>query len=301
MVSNNDNKLTFMQYGNNIALLLTDNDDFLPTEYKMIQGQKEVSLAKCTQVIFNGKIQLFYLTDTYSPLTELLGRLNGSQFEMVICNLISSVVKINQNGFLSILKLDIDFDHIMVDEKTLECTLLYYPVKEVLYRTGFEFDDALEKQISDSVSRYSALASVKINQILKLLSDKTESLEDVHNYLRAEKAAASAVLPRDERYEQTMILKAVNAPSQFEMEINKDEFVIGKSRNGTDGMIPFNKAVSRIHCKVCRTTGGYTIVDLGSANGTFLNRQRLTPNQPYPLKRGDSLRISNSEFIVEMR
>lgn len=46
------------------------------------------------------------------------------------------------------------------------------------------------------------------------------------------------------------------------------------------------KAVSRHHAAVERTAEGYTLVDLGSSTGTYLQGKRLTPNVPRFLERG---------------
>ncbi|MFC1960719.1 FHA domain-containing protein [Chloroflexota bacterium] len=51
------------------------------------------------------------------------------------------------------------------------------------------------------------------------------------------------------------------------------------------------KGISRIHSAVRRGEDTLTLVDLGSVNGTFLNGQRLTPNQPRVLRDGDEIRL----------
>lgn len=45
---------------------------------------------------------------------------------------------------------------------------------------------------------------------------------------------------------------------------------------------------------------GYTITDLQSANGTYVNKIRLQPNQPYPINNGDIIRLANSDFQVSI-
>jgi hypothetical protein len=51
------------------------------------------------------------------------------------------------------------------------------------------------------------------------------------------------------------------------------------------------KGVSRRHAKIIRREGRVFIEDLGSINGTFLNRKKLTPYFPRLLKNGDELRL----------
>jgi pSer/pThr/pTyr-binding forkhead associated (FHA) protein len=49
--------------------------------------------------------------------------------------------------------------------------------------------------------------------------------------------------------------------------------------------------VSRIHAAICRNDDTLTIVDMGSANGTHLNGQRLVRDQPRVLRDGDEIRM----------
>ena len=51
------------------------------------------------------------------------------------------------------------------------------------------------------------------------------------------------------------------------------------------------KGVSRRHAKITRRGSEVFIEDLGSINGTFLNRKRLTPYFPETLKSGDELQL----------
>jgi hypothetical protein len=51
------------------------------------------------------------------------------------------------------------------------------------------------------------------------------------------------------------------------------------------------KGVSRRHAKITRRGSEVFIEDLGSINGTFLNRKKLTPYLPQALKNGDELQL----------
>jgi len=56
--------------------------------------------------------------------------------------------------------------------------------------------------------------------------------------------------------------------------------------------------VSRRHARILQKGGKVYIEDVGSANGTFLNDQRLMPYLPYPLKGGDRVRVGKLELEV---
>ena len=57
--------------------------------------------------------------------------------------------------------------------------------------------------------------------------------------------------------------------------------------------------VSGRHGEFARTSQGWTVTDYGSTNGTYLNGIRLKPNTPYPLKKGDSLKVSRLSFVIQ--
>lgn len=79
----------------------------------------------------------------------------------------------------------------------------------------------------------------------------------------------------------------------------KGEVLIGR-RDSVSGIEPeldltpfgaLEKGVSRIHAAFRRGDDVLSIVDLDSANGTFLNGQRLAPSQPRLLRDGDEIRL----------
>lgn len=94
-------------------------------------------------------------------------------------------------------------------------------------------------------------------------------------------------------------LIGIGTPEKCEIIISKEDFLIGKRSDKVDFTILFNGAVSREHCRVITKGGQYFIKDLKSTNGTFLNGIRLNANQPVQIKKGDKIKIANSEFVVK--
>src|SRR5437660_8590120 len=54
------------------------------------------------------------------------------------------------------------------------------------------------------------------------------------------------------------------------------------------------------HAEIRPSGNGYSIVDLGSGSGTFVNKQRLYANIPHALQNGDAIRIGNLQFTYEV-
>src|SRR5258708_16838195 len=58
-------------------------------------------------------------------------------------------------------------------------------------------------------------------------------------------------------------------------------------------------SVSPRHAGIRPEDQGYSITDLGSASGTFLNEEQLEPHMPRLLFSGQTIRIGNTRFIYE--
>ena len=71
------------------------------------------------------------------------------------------------------------------------------------------------------------------------------------------------------------------------------------SRKAPNDVALDDKFASRAHARVERQGVVCQIVDLGSANGTMLNQQPLTPHQPVPLRPGDQIRIGYTILCFE--
>ncbi len=99
-----------------------------------------------------------------------------------------------------------------------------------------------------------------------------------------------------------LVLKVRGAKEAFVYDANSiEELVLGR-RDPDSNEIPDidlepydaqDKGVSRRHIVIVKRDGALNIVDLGSHNGSYLNGQRLVPNQPRILRDGDDLRLGH--------
>lgn len=101
-----------------------------------------------------------------------------------------------------------------------------------------------------------------------------------------------------ENFTPSIVLVGVNTPQVINMFIDKSDFVIGHKEDIVDGYISFNSSVSRTHCKIKNINGKNYIIDLNSANGTWLNGKRINSGTELEIAPGDKIRVSNVEFLV---
>ena len=71
-------------------------------------------------------------------------------------------------------------------------------------------------------------------------------------------------------------------------------------RSGSNTLVLPSSAVSRKHATIhAQDSGEYWLIDLGSANGTFVNNRRVF--QPLGLKDGDSIEIADEKMVFRTR
>jgi serine/threonine protein kinase len=76
-----------------------------------------------------------------------------------------------------------------------------------------------------------------------------------------------------------------------------DEFLIGRQEAG-DGTLGQDPELSRHHARISRSRGGFTIEDVGSRNGTFLNSRQITSEEL--LSPGDRIQVGTTTLIVQV-
>lgn len=100
----------------------------------------------------------------------------------------------------------------------------------------------------------------------------------------------------------TRIARFVNRVTGAIAIISSTPFTIGRDPSNT--LVLDDSLSSRHHALVVRFTDPqgivrYQITDLSSSNGTYVNGQRLTPNQPIWITSGNGIKIGSQEWTFE--
>jgi len=100
----------------------------------------------------------------------------------------------------------------------------------------------------------------------------------------------------------------LTSPDGNRLEIpRKDEVIIGREDPISD-IFPdvdltelggMDKGVSRRHAVIHRLGLDYTVEDMGSTNGTYVNKKKILPHAPQAIKPGDELRFGKLSLSVQ--
>ncbi|MCB0347971.1 MAG: FHA domain-containing protein [Bdellovibrionales bacterium] len=82
------------------------------------------------------------------------------------------------------------------------------------------------------------------------------------------------------------------------LKLEGTEWTIGRT---DEALVQINDSkASRKHCQISKDGNSFYVMDLGSSNGTYLNRRRMKANKIAPLNSGDIIRIGSTQLVFEM-
>lgn len=290
--------VTELKVPQNIAYLLNDGVTFFLAGYKVLQSQEKRGFVRCARLIYNGRVEMVYFTSAYQPLSSVLPKFGTNGFIAILANLLGKIMEVEANGFLDCHNLDLAADKIFIDTNTQSVFLIYLPVGMPCDDPGnVNFENEFRADLIRLIQSAPNLVSPDMTEICTKLADGTMSLETLCRLLttrteKNEKPCGKGQPP--------LAFTAINIPEKVSFQITVPEFVIGKNAGAVQGAVTFNRAISRVHCKITFAQGQYSITDLNSANGTFVNRTRIEPQKPVSIHNGDVVRLADSDFMIRI-
>lgn len=287
-----------MSCGANLAYILAQNVNVQPTEYKVMQNPNVNCLVNCMRMKYNGQDELYYLTAGMKSFLNVFLSSGPDNAANLIAALLKSVVELKNVGFLSCTNIDAALNRVYVDFHTNRVRLIYLPIDQRFYPDEVTFENEFRSTLVQRIDELAG-SSPKLAKMRQLLINATLSLSDIINGGGGSVSPTPTPGPSPTK-EPKLILSAINAPAPLQLVVDRSEYRIGKNPD-MEGVITFNKFIGRTHCMILKNGSGFSVVDLNSKNGTFINQSRLSPQQPYGLKTGDVLRLANSDFQVTIQ
>ena len=132
-------------------------------------------------------------------------------------------------------------------------------------------------------------------------------MENIEGALFCEECGAK-LEEKPELVETAAAQLVLASPDGGTLEIpEKTEVVIGREDPISD-VFPdvdltdlggMEKGVSRRHAVIHHSGADYTVEDMGSTNGTYVNKKRIQPHAPQAIKPGDEVRFGKLSLSVK--
>ncbi len=310
------------------SYLLEDEGSYYVTAYKAMKNDSSGIFLECNMVKHNGKPKFVYFTEDMYSIEEFVLKNSVRDIADAVYGLSKAITLISDNGFLSIVCVDTRLSRIFWDKKNRKVKLIYLPIKNaydanmkrdceiVLCKNLLEIlhDKSGDPEIQricqnlqmglignvggeaqkDKVNVSASMVET-VEQIDYMTQKQIYNTEKCEDSDRLSVESITNFGTADEVY---AVFKSIY--DKEKILIDKKLYVIGKSKQKADGVLE-NPTVSRQHCQVeCRNRGEVFITDLGSSNGTFINGERLLPNQTMRLMNNMRVKIANIEFMVDV-
>ena len=111
-------------------------------------------------------------------------------------------------------------------------------------------------------------------------------------------ATSNDILEQVDRHYGARLIGVLPSGEKLEYFINRHEVEVGKA--GHNHIVLNDPTVSNTHAILITRDSGYSIVDLGSRNGTYVNGERLG-SQAHTLRHGDSIQLGQTLLTFRNR
>ncbi len=306
---------TIQRDSQKISLILNAQEHLDTTGLKVMQYvADDIGLIPGFQADYNDQIRVNYNISKYASLSSMLPRITSEQLFGIFDSLENVLRQIYNVGFLQYENISFEAEDIFLDVISYQVYLIYLPVKSQNgHMSQIKFENYFRDAISGMIGRLPA--DDKLLGLRQLLGTNMP-LEDAFRTIRAgDFVPVVPEEPEPKEPEQKSgglfkklfgrkprwILTGTDTPQAVTLVIEGDEYTVGKNPQMVQGVLEFSRTISRRHCKFIQEQGKCFLMDLGSANGTFVNGERLKPEERREVFSGDKIQLANSTFVIERR
>jgi hypothetical protein len=292
---------------NHISFKFLDSDGFIDMGCQIFEQEdieqllpyKRKHFGKSEQIIFDVSGEDIILLD------NLLPDMDDKDIIDIVYELFYLIKKVEENGLLKRQCLWYKYDNIYYDTIKDCIQVAILPITSGFEDSGCEewygdFEDVVYSVISYLPDK----KSEKIKTILEEFEDNILEPIDVLNEIDKLGCSVSTVLYEKLDIEKETNLKLIYTGKNGEIliDVDKDEFAIGRDGSKVDAVIPdkLSNAVSRKHCLITKTNNKYFVQDLESSNHTLVNGVMIPPYEIMEIEDNDILSIADLEFRVKI-
>lgn len=189
-------------------------------------------------------------------------------------------------------------DHLATEEKLRDLMSRTFAIPVITLETP-NLDESVIAEFPPRVALDRNIIAVARdgNSLVIAISDPTDSdaIQDVRNQVQKpvilRLAAASQIREHVNRIYGPKLIGVLPTGEKLEYPIDKREVEIGKAAHNQ--IVLTDPTVSNTHTIVIAREGGYSIVDLGSRNGTFVNGERLG-SKARTLRHGEKIQLGKT-------
>lgn len=215
--------------------------------------------------------------------TYLAGRKEGADIYMEAAKAISRehfILKFEQAWTVEVLSRfgDIQFNNERVRQFTLQEDSVFS-----IYPYDFEFIKEDPKEIASPQSESGDMVMVASDNIAVGDADEFEKT----------RIGGISFMPHIQFMDDNQFLQ-----NQIALP-DKNEWVAG--RDPANEIVINDHRVSRKQFKIKRESNSYSIIDLGSVNGTSVNSKIITPNEPTTIRSGDRIQVLDTVMVFELK
>lgn len=288
-----EDKITELQYENNISYILKDSSFFQSTEFKVLCHQQNGVFVHSSKMMLNGKVQLYYYSGNFVSLESVMKAEKIDDNWKLVTELFCSLLEVKKIGFLSISNIVTEASHIFVEPTTGKVRWIYLPILTSCQKSEKVFErEILEEVKQELTPLLSDTEKERIDEIWEI----NQTLEQVVAKLK-NSIVITGKANKSKRVSLRLKLQPMGGNDTRVIIDDQDEFLIGRKVSAVDFAVQSNH-IGRIHCKLIRSGYSFFVMDLQSVNGTFVNGELIRANVMVPLSNGDKLQLANIEYLV---
>lgn len=296
-------------YIDHIAYTFENNENVSPLGNRVMNKMNRDNIMSYHTVAYNGLPRLLYDIQDLKPLFNIIETLTEAEVIALMRQFLDIVSTVNGNDFINIWAIDVNYTRLYysVKSKLLKCVIL--PVNEECdFHENMSWQDKYKNTLAMFSAQIFRSRPEMYADMYYLIMDVTKSEVELTTALlkfdfgvvRVDEVPSHPNTNSDESVGGVLFLEHNSELGNLLFRVTQKEYIIGKSTSSAQGVVNISTSVSRKHCVIRRNEGAYTLEDLGSSNGTFINGFGLDAGNQYIISNGDIIQIADVVFTVRI-